>query len=662
VNGHQIMGGTAQLVDGTYGVENTLLFFADENGEDNLIYCAQLAIFSTCLSAAEVSGLGGFRSSDIKPYLQTPSPTSIYVCWNSFNSASTMVQYGTTTALGTNVTGTNELISSNRWHTVQLTGLTPDTRYYYRCVSGNDTSAIYAFRTPANQGTTGKHIRFVKVGDSQQNAADVSRLIADTIAFVLQMKYGPDWYDSVNFIMHTGDIVSTGSEIGRYMNEYFNAYSSLSAHVPMMVSIGNHEMENLYFYQFMKYDGLTGFSERYYTFNLMDCQFIAMNTNGLYNNITQTNWLQTQLNTSAVDPATDFVFVYGHQPGHSEMWPDGNNTYVEGDVIPLLKGFPKMVLSTYGHSHNYERGTAIGTHSGNWDFRTVLCGGAGGALDRWGMYTNQTDYEEIQKSVDHYSFVLFDVDVDAKKVHATAYSLGHTDLPRNLEVVDRWHRYLNQAAPDKPDAIYPDSSAPSDPTLVASAFSGLDTLMSSQFQLVEISGSFATPSIDVIRDVEDYYGDSGSPLYTPTNLNAGIDLSQYSVNPGFLQTGQTYMWRMRYRDQNVRWSEWSDTLIFQVVSTSVQELQGRSLISAYPNPAEDLVEFQLPETDGKLQLKVLDGNARCVFNQDITSEISSDKRYAWRASEHLGILPTKGVYYFVFTSRSNVETLRIILN
>lgn len=571
VNGHQVLEGVSQAVDDRFSLDPSVLFFADENAEDNMICAAQLAIFNTCLSSSEVAGLGGFRTSDIKPYLQTPTPASMYISWNAWDNASTLVLYGTTTSLGNSTSGSFENVSTNRWHTVKLTGLTPATRYYYRCISGSDTSAMYHFRTPANSGTPGQHVRIIKVGDSQANAGDVSRNIADTIVFKMKQLYGNDWMDSISFVMHSGDCNQDGSEIGRYMNEFFNPYSVISAYVPMMISIGNHEGESAYFYQFMKYSDLTGNNEKYYTFQLGNCQFIALNTSGTYNTITQTNWVQSQLNQSAIDPATDFVLIYNHQPGHSELWPDGNNSYVESTLLPLFKQYPKIVMTTCGHSHNYERGTIRTTHSSNWDFRAVLSGGAGGALDRWGMYANQVNYNDIQKTIDHYSFNLMDVDVDAKTVHATTYSLGHTDKPRNLEVIDQWHRYLNQAAPAKPLALAPSGTALNTAVLTASPFAGQDTLMSSQFQLVAISGSFSSPLIDVTRDSENLFGDSGSPLYTPLNLNAAFDLHRYAVAGGVLSTGTTYMWRMRYRDENVRWSDWSDTLMFTVVASQADQ-------------------------------------------------------------------------------------------
>ncbi len=95
--------------------------------------------------------------------------------------------------------------------------------------------------------------------------------------------------------------------------------------------------------------------------------------------------------------------------------------------------------------------------------------------------------------------------------------------------------------------------------------------MSSRFQLVKLNGSWSSPIIDVLRDNEDTYGVTSSPNYDPINLNAGIDLQRYSVPIGNLTIDSTYKWRVCYRDYNARWSEWSDSSVFTVVSSLIDQ-------------------------------------------------------------------------------------------
>ncbi len=651
IDGKLVLDGISQILDGRYSLDPKVLFFADENGEDNMIFAAQVALFNTSLSASEVRGLGGFRVSDITPYLQSPTSSTMYVSWNSYYNSAPMVEYGTTPALGYASTGTYEDIGTfpyvNRWHTVQLSGLTADTRYYYRCICGNDTSSVYHFRTPPNPGMPGRHIRFAKLGDTQTNTL-TSTSIIDTIAYVYKQLYGPEWYDSVTFIMHSGDICENGYDLGRFMNEHFNPLSAISPYIPTMISIGNHEGESNYFYQFMKYEDYTGYSEKYYCFNLGNCRFIALNANGTYNTLIQTSWLQNRINEAEGDENTDFIFVFDHEPGHSEVWPDGNSAYVEDDLYPVEAASTKMVMTTHGHSHNYERGAIRGTHSGNWDFWEVLTGGGGGALDRWGIYNNQTDYPEIQKSLDHYCFILTDINMSAKSVFTTMYSLGNIDKPRNLERLDKWHRILNRPAPDKPHGIIPEFYSDPQPVLTATPFSGQDTLMSSEFQLIQASGSFSSPLIDVSVDVEDYFGDSGAPFYHPVNLSAGLDLTTYTLQPGVLSVGQTYKWRMRYRDKNLRWSDWSDTLQFMVTPVGMADIATAVTFEVYPNPNNGNFTVMLPQ------------NTTCISIFDATGQLIEKTESNIPLLLNIS-LNNNGMYYIVANTGSSTFTRKVIV-
>ncbi|MBI5217872.1 MAG: metallophosphoesterase [Bacteroidia bacterium] len=573
LDGKLILEGTSQSVDGRYSLDPTVLFFADDNSEDNEIHIAQLAIFNTCLTKNEVFDLGGFRQSNSKPYLQTPTPNSMYVSWLNADTAGSKVQYGITQSLGYQSSGSFENISGNCWHTAKLTGLLPNTTYYYRCISGFDTSEIYPFHTPVASNAASGHIRFAIASDSQCEFYK-SKAIADTMKQTLINLYGADWYNSVSFIMHTGDIVQDGSASRSYQVEYFNPFASLSCSVPVMVSIGNHEGNNADYFKYMKYEDFCDYSypnpvaEKYYSFILGNTQFIALNTSGSYNTIEQATWLENKLNDSDINPDVDFVFTYGHQPGRSEIWPDGNNPYVQSDIYSKLKIFPKVAMYSYGHSHCYERGVIKSDHAQYWDFRVLLTHGGGSFLDRWGMYSNQTNYQEIHRSFDHYSYVIVDIDIADQSYTATMYSLGNEDHPRNNEILDTWHRKINQPAPSTPLTLAPNSNASETTTLIASPFSGIDSVMTSQFQVTTTAGNWSAPIVDAARDYEDIYKDSGAPYYNPVDLNTGIDLARYHVSQGILTIGDTYWWRARYRDQNLRWSNWSAEQQFSVVSSN----------------------------------------------------------------------------------------------
>lgn len=60
LDGSLVLTGSIQAIDGRFGLDKDLLIFADEDGEDDIIDCAELAIYNYPLTEAEVKALGGF--------------------------------------------------------------------------------------------------------------------------------------------------------------------------------------------------------------------------------------------------------------------------------------------------------------------------------------------------------------------------------------------------------------------------------------------------------------------------------------------------------------------------------------------------------------------------------------------------------------------------
>lgn len=567
LDGELAKAGVSQALNGRFALYpssngNQVLLFADENGEDNPIDIAQVALYDVPLSAAQVRSLGGFGhriaepASIMTPYLQAPTSTSMSISWHYQPSLLSTVEYGTTEALGQSAAGTAQSLSASVvWHTVQLTNLLPNTTYYYRCRSDTATTPIVRFHTAPPAGTRSGKLRFMLISDSQSNISR-STQVANAMRQTLINRFGAGFADSVQLVLHSGDIVGNGLDLALYQTEYFLPFAQLNQSIPFMVSIGNHEAESSNFYNYMKYDPFAGpEGERYYSFQLGRALFIALNSNT--QGATQASWCNTRLQQAQSDTTIDMIFVATHRPGHSEVWPDGNTSWVQNTILPMLDNYSKVVLISFGHSHNYERGARPAGNA-----RTVLCGGAGGSLDRWRMYTNQTDYPEIHRSFDYHHYILFEIDPANRSYEATAYTLGNDDHVLANIPFDYWRQSLGQPVPATPVPVYPSGDTGGPLTLYGSAYAGSDTIQSSEFQLTASPGNFTSPLLDRSRDFENYYWDTGAPDFTPINRNAGIVLTELPRVDTLLQAGHTYGWRVRYRDRNLQWSAWSDEETF----------------------------------------------------------------------------------------------------
>ena len=577
-DGVKRLTGTPGNIDGRFSLGSTFLLFADQNGEDNPINVADVKLYSKALTDAEIAALGGYKhnygsvpvDSVINPYLQTPTPTSVYISWHASPGEESIVEYGTDETLGSVETGTVHIFpdSSRWWHTVKLTGLTPETTYYYKAKTDSFESKIFKFKTQPPDGKKNGHFRFLVLGDTRTDVAKFTEVVDSMKSTAIRL-YGDSIEETINLILNVGDIVTDGRFLSQYKKEYFDPFRSVSGNVPVMVGIGNHEREADNYYQYMKYEDFGGpEGEKYYSFRIGRVFFIATNSNWQLHNDTQIAWLDSMLNKAQNDTTIDWIFAYNHHPGHSEIWPDGNTDYVQDRIIPTLNKYSKADFLFYGHSHNYERGAV---QDGN--LRLMLSGGGGAGLDRWGRYSNQQDYPEIQKAYDHYCYTLIDVDIANKKYTAKTYSLGNPDKILPNVIIDSFYRDKSvTTGPEKPNLVAPESGSNQTPPfeLEADDLTKDYDIMSSQFQITNTQGNYDNPTIDVIRDFEDIYGDTGAPDWEVVDLNKDIDLSKYTVTGNGLETGKTYYWRMRYRDKNLQWSEWSEERSFGNL-TSIDE-------------------------------------------------------------------------------------------
>lgn len=568
LDGLLALKGSPGSVDGRHSLGTTLLLFADENGEDNDIIVSDIKLFSRALTKSEIKELGGFGNAkiqepeaDLVPYLQTPTPNSIYVCWHESDPSGSYVRYGRTGSLNETVFATSHQFDTDYfWCWAKLTGLEPATVYNYQIVTAGGASDTLQFKTAPLPGQNSGHVRFGVVGDNRTEP-DVFKRTMDKMKEKIIETYGDSIVDSMNLVLNVGDIVTNGYVLSQYAREYFAPVAGLSATVPSMVSIGNHEAEAPIYYDYMKYEDIGGpQGEKYYSFQYGRVLFVAINSNSGLRNETQLTWLDTLLSNAQQDSTIDWIITFCHHPGHSEIWPDGNTGYIQNSVIPLLNKYSKVDILMYGHSHNYERGTVA---DGN--VRLMLNGGAGSALDRWRMYGNQRNYPEIQKSFDYYCYSIFDIDIEKKRMEVKSYSLGHTDKYMENVLFDEFYRdKSNETPPERPTAVAPENDTIVDThvELQASPYAGTHELMSSQFQVSAVENDFSSPYFDALRDFEDIYFDTGAPDYLPIDLNQGIDLSTVSFELENVKPGSRFWWRVRYRDKNLQWSDWSETSSF----------------------------------------------------------------------------------------------------
>jgi hypothetical protein len=185
--------------------------------------------------------------------------------------------------------------------------------------------------------------------------------------------------------------------------------------------------------------------------------------------------------------------------------------------------------------------------------------------------------------------------------------------------------------------------------------------MSSQFQITNNKGSYDSPILDVQRDYEDIYGKPQEPKYFLIDLNKGIDLTKLDV-PQLNFSGDIWA-RVRYRDKNLQWSNWSSEL--DLVVSNISEIEKNEsvfitdykLYNNFPNPFNPTtrIQFDIRES-GYVNLNVYNNLGELV------DELLDGKVNAGHYSVNFDASNlSSGIYYYKLSSNNFVEIKKMLL-
>lgn len=671
LDGKLIHTGTVQALESRFALDSLLLLFADNDGEDDNIECAEIAIWNSALSAVDIAALGGYghyiapKTTPITQYLQSPTPTSIYISWHDTSIVGTSVEYGTTPSLGLAGAGTSEMIgSSYRWHTVQLTGLIPNTEYYYKTKSGSNVSKVLQFRTQPIPGFTGT-IRFLLLSDTHNADTTKPMNVITAAKNKITELYGADIHNQINAVLHSGDIVMSGSAVDEFPKLYFMPMSVFSNSVPFLTVQGNHDVGN-YFFTYMKSDGISLAEppaqpmEQFWSVRFANTLVIGLNTNNTASyGAAQKTLLNSKLAQAQADSTIDFVMAMFHHLPYSELWGEGAGyyptpNYVRDDLLPVFQKYSKVVQLTYGHTHGFERGT-IESVTNDGDFRIVCAGGGGGNTDRWGSYIN-VDYPSIHVSLDHFFYQLIEIDVAKKTYSGSMHSIGNSNKVYNNQLLDSWYRKADQPAPAVPSVSAP-IILPDKIIFNSSSMNGPDSIMTTRMQ-ASYDTLFAQIVVDTVVHWKDVYGRDAQ--FNPIDKNAGIDLTKLELPRTRFADGKAFYYRVKYRDHNLRWSQWSNRSNIITNTGLIQESPypcAYSLKQNYPNPFNPTtaIMFSIAQSE-TVSLKIFDILGREVLT--VLNQFQTAGTYSVNVDAST---LAAGIYIYRFQSGSFISTKKMTL-
>lgn len=303
------------------------------------------------------------------PYLQDVRAASAVVIWRTRAPTDGTVHYGPTPALGLSVAGPASVIE----HALTLTGLAPDTRYYYQVESGGARLAPVGEIRTAPVGAT--DFDFVAFGDCGTGSAEQKALAAR----MLQLQ--------VPVAALTGDLVYPFSAPADWDPHFFEPYAELMRSTCFFATRGNHDLLPAGFLEaFQTPANNPQRDELYYSWDYGDVHFVALDSAvGFFlPGSAQVQWLERDL----AGTTKTWKVVYWHHPPFSSG-SHGSNLAIRYLVSPILESY-RVDLVLTGHDHNYERTNPVSTRStlpglvswifGKHEITYVVTGGGGTKL------------------------------------------------------------------------------------------------------------------------------------------------------------------------------------------------------------------------------------------------------------------------------------------
>lgn len=265
------------------------------------------------------------------------------------------------------VTGTYQDVAgagvTARFHSVNFTGLAPNTIYAYRVGSGRNASEWLIFKTAKGES---EPFSFLYFGDSQIGSKSL-------YARVIRQAYQstPD----ASMLIFAGDLVDGG--LGSIPNDeewgdWHAAAGFITGGIPVLAVPGNHEYYdpskrhnrdlNRYWRPgfTLPENGPDGLEETSYTIDYQGVRFIMINSDEMFKNEVvarnQTDWVETLLR----DNPCIWTVVVLHHPIFSTS-ANRDNKVIRENLKPLFDKYGvDIVLS--GHDHTYARGMIESDH------------------------------------------------------------------------------------------------------------------------------------------------------------------------------------------------------------------------------------------------------------------------------------------------------------
>lgn len=322
--------------------------------------------------------IGGPLAVSRGPYLQMNSDSAITIRWRTNAASDSRVWLGATS---TSLTPAMSDATTTTEHELRITGLQPDTQYFYAVGSSGGqlegADADHYFFTSPTPGTD-KPTRLWVLGDCGTANANQTA--------VRDAYYNSPSYQYNNLVLLLGDNAYDVGSDSEYQSAIFDMYPAVLRQSPVWSCLGNHETAqatggsyNIAYFDLFTFPtlhecgGYTSNTERYFSWNFGNVHFISLDsqtTNTTLRN-SMLAWLQNDL---AAVTARWTIALWHHPPythGSHNSDSEAQLVWMRENILPVLESNGvDLVLS--GHSHAYERSYLLdGAYGKNYTSETI---------------------------------------------------------------------------------------------------------------------------------------------------------------------------------------------------------------------------------------------------------------------------------------------------
>jgi hypothetical protein len=323
------------------------------------------------------------------PYLQSATTNAITICYRTDWYIQGCVAYGTNESTLDSLAIDPE---ERTEHAIRLTGLEPDTTYYYAIYADTNTvlrsgTNLY-FRTPP---ATNRSTRIWVIGDSGTGNTNAANVRDAYVAYSTNR--------SADLWLMLGDNAYEVGSDAEYQRAVFNMYTNQLPNLVLWPTLGNHDAASSGAGSEFPYldiftlptsgecGGVSSGTEKYYSFDFANIHFVCLDSQSSSRlpGSPMLQWLEQDLAATS----KDWIIAFWHHPPYSWGTHNSDNEFqlveMRRYVVPVLEDYG-VDLTLCGHSHNYERSFFIHGHhgtSGNLESPMILDSGSGDdAIDR----------------------------------------------------------------------------------------------------------------------------------------------------------------------------------------------------------------------------------------------------------------------------------------